>query len=74
MDLINAQSAVLASLLPTSRLRRDRRGRPSRDPRDVVNGVRWVLPTGAQWQEPPDRCPSYIRPVIAGFKSLLGKT
>ena len=32
-------------------------GRPWRDPRDVVNGVLWVLRTGAPWADLPRRYP-----------------
>ena len=39
-------------LLPKPRLRRDRRGRPWRDPREVLNGILWILRTGAPWQGP----------------------
>src|SRR6187401_355025 len=59
MDLTDAQWAILAPLLPKPRLRRDRRGRPWRDPRDVLNGILWILRTGAPWADLPDRYPSY---------------
>ncbi len=59
MDLTEKQWAVLAPLLPKPRLRQDRRGRPWRDPRDVLNGILWILRTGAPWQDLPERYPSY---------------
>jgi transposase len=59
MDLTDAQWVILEPLLPKPRLRRDRRGRPWRDPRDVLNGILWVLRTGAPWKDLPDRYPSY---------------
>lgn len=59
MDLTDEQWSVLAPLLPAPRLRKDRRGRPWRDPRDVLNGVLWILRTGAPWKDLPDRYPSY---------------
>lgn len=59
MDLTDTQWEVLAPLLPKPRLRRDRRGRPWRDPRDVLNGILWILRTGAAWHDLPDRYPSY---------------
>lgn len=59
MDLTDAQWAVLAPFLPRERVRRDGRGRPWRDPRDVLNGILWILRTGAPWKDLPDRYPSY---------------
>jgi len=58
MDVTDEQWAVLAPLLapPT---RADGRGRPWRDPRDVLNGVLWILRTGAPWKDLPDRYPPY---------------
>ena len=47
MDLTEKQWAVLGPLLPKPHLRKDRRGRPWRDPRDVLSGILWVLRTGA---------------------------
>jgi transposase len=59
MDLTEKQWAVLGPLLPKPRLRKDRRGRPWRDPRDVLNGILWVLRTGASWADLPERYPPY---------------
>ena len=57
MDLTDAQWAVLEPLLPKPRRRPDGRGRPWRDPRDVLNGILWILKTGAPWHDLPDRYP-----------------
>lgn len=35
--------------------RKRRTGRPGRDPRVMLNGVMWVLSTGAPWRDLPER-------------------
>jgi transposase len=60
MDLTDDQWAVIEPLIPEEeRLNEPRRGRPWRDPRDVLNGVLWILRTGAPWQDLPKRYPPY---------------
>lgn len=46
-------------MLPKPKVREDKRGRPWRDPRDVLNGILWILRTGAPWADLPDRYPPY---------------
>ena len=58
-DLTDAQWAILDTLIPEPTLRRDGRGRPWKDRRAVLNGILWVLRTGAPWADVPDRYPSY---------------
>src|SRR5580693_5909621 len=50
MDLTDAQWAVLDPLFRPKR-RADGRGRPWQDTRAVLNGILWVLGTGAQRRE-----------------------
>jgi len=59
VDLTEAQWEFVEPLLPVYRRRKDGRGRPRQDPREVLNGALWVLRTGAQWQELPRRYPPY---------------
>jgi transposase len=59
MDLTDSQWKRLAPMLPKPRLRQDGRGRPWRDPRDVLNGILWVMRTGAPWHDLPSRYPPY---------------
>ena len=39
--------------------RSDGRGRPPKDTRKVLDGVLWILRTGAQWRELPAKNPPY---------------
>ena len=59
MDLTDEQWGVLEPLLPTPVKRADGRGRPWRQPREVLNGILWVLRTGAPWHDLPERYPPY---------------
>ena len=59
MDLTDEQWAVLKPLLPAVKRRPDGKGRPRRDSRAVLNGILWVLRTGAPWQDLPSRYPPY---------------
>ena len=58
-DLTDTQWAILDAIIPEPLRRRDGRGRPWRDRRTVLNGILWVLRTGAPWADVPDRYPSY---------------
>jgi transposase len=71
MDLTDEQWAVVAPLLPRPRRRADGRGRPWRDPRDVLDGILWVLRTGAPWHDLPTRYPSYSN--LPSALSVLGR-
>jgi transposase len=59
MDLTDEQWEVLEPLIPDPPQREDGRGRPWRDPRDVINGILWILRTGAPWKDLPERYPPY---------------
>ncbi len=59
MNLTERQWRIVSSLLPEPRVREDGRGRPWRDPRDLLNGILWVLRTGAPWQDLPPRYPPF---------------
>jgi transposase len=56
-ELSNEQWRWLAPLLPPEHS--GRRGRPYVKHRRVLNGILWVLTTGAQWAEMPRRYGSY---------------
>src|SRR4051794_11085639 len=59
MDLTNEQWEVLEPLIPEPVRRADGRGRPWRNSRDVLNGILWILRTGAPWKDLPERYPTY---------------
>ena len=59
MDLTNEQWEVLEPLIPDPVRQADGRDRPWRDSRDVLNGLLWVLRTGALWRDLPERYPPY---------------
>ena len=60
-DLSDSQWAVLDPLIPEPSRRKDGRGRPWRARRPVLDGILWVLRTGAPWADLPDRYPPYQR-------------
>lgn len=59
MDLTDVQWKLIEPFIPAPKRKPGGRGRPPRDPRDVLNGILWVLRTGAQWKDLPDRYPPY---------------
>jgi transposase len=59
MDLTEEQWHVLEPLSGEMPRHTDGRGRPWRSIREVLNGIRWMLRTGAQWADLPERYPPY---------------
>ncbi|MEM7159087.1 MAG: IS5 family transposase [Myxococcota bacterium] len=59
MPLADKQWEFLVPLFPPEELEGGRPGRPFRDAREVLDGVLWVLRTGAQWNEMPSKFPPY---------------
>ncbi len=55
MDMTDEQWNVVGAILPEDPVRPDGRGRPWSDRRTVLNGVLWILRTGAPWQDLPPR-------------------
>ena len=58
-ELTDEQWAVIEPLIPEPPRRDDGRGRPWKDTREVMNGVLWILRSGARWQDLPERFPPY---------------
>jgi transposase len=53
------QRDLLEPLIPEPPRREDGRGRPWRDPRDVLNGILRILRAGAPWEDLPERYPPH---------------
>jgi transposase len=51
-DLTNMQWERLQPLLPPQK---PKRGRPAVEPRRILNGILWILRTGAPWRDLPER-------------------
>ncbi|HEX7362246.1 MAG TPA: transposase [Bryobacteraceae bacterium] len=58
-DLSDEQWEILEPLIPEPQRRKDGRGRPWRDRREVLNGILYILRTGAPWADLPKRHPPY---------------
>jgi transposase len=59
-ELTEEQWPIIQPLIPTPPSRADGHGRPWRDAREVLNGILWILRSGARWQDlrgcfPPDQ-------------------
>ncbi len=59
MELTQEQWAAVRELIPEPPRRADGRGRPWRDTRAVLEGIVWVLRSGARWKDLPERFPPY---------------
>jgi transposase len=59
MELTDEQWSRIEPLVSSRTLKKDGRGRPPRDPREVLNGILWILRTGAPWKDVPQRYPPY---------------
>jgi len=57
MDITNEQWQRIAKFIPKSKAQPGKSGRPPQNPRDVLNGILWILRTGAQWADLPDWYP-----------------
>jgi len=58
VELTDAQWARIAKLLPKPKAK-PKGGRPRANDRDVMEGILWVLRSGARWRDMPDRYPAY---------------
>ena len=51
-DLTGRQWRRIEPLLPAQK---PRTGRPGKDHRTIINGILWILRTGAPWRDLPER-------------------
>jgi transposase len=66
-DLTDFEWRVIEPLLPNKP-----RGVPRVDDRRVLNGIFWVLRSGAPWRDLPERCFSW-RPLGCRSKQTVGR-
>jgi len=59
MELTDEQWSIVQPLIPKPTVRKDRKGRPRVDARSVLNGMLWILWTGAPWKALPSEYPPY---------------
>lgn len=60
MQLTDEQWSVVQPLIPKPKVRKDRKGRPRVEPRRVLDGLLWILWTGAPWKALPSEYPPYV--------------
>jgi transposase len=58
-ELTDEQWALIEPLLPELPKRNDGKGRPWRENREIMNGILWILRSGARWKDLPDKFPPY---------------
>ena len=59
MDLTNEQWMRIEPIILKTSPAKDPRGRKPRPARDVMNGILWILRTGAPWKDMHSRYPPY---------------
>ena len=57
MDITDEQWQQVVTLIPEPKAGPGKSGRPPQNPRAVLNGILWILRTGAQWKDLPERYP-----------------
>lgn len=59
MELTDKQWEIIAPLLPRPRSGPGKKGRRQRNNREVLEGILWILRTGARWKDLPKEFPPY---------------
>ena len=71
MILNDEQWNAIKDIFPVAKSGPGRRGRPPRDYREVLDGILWVLRTGAPWADMPRDFPPYST-CFGRFKQWCG--
>ena len=58
-ELTDEQWALIEPLLAELPKRDDGKGRPWRSNREIMNGILWILRSGARWKDLPEKFPPY---------------
>lgn len=59
MELTDEQWSAIAPQLPSGKSGPGKRGRPRKDDRAILEGILWILRTGARWHDLPKEFPPY---------------
>ena len=59
MELTSEQWKRIEPIIKEDQPAKDPRGRKPKDPKEVLNGILWILRTGAPWKDLPQRYPPY---------------
>jgi transposase len=59
MRLSDKQWEKIKDLVPDGSVRSDGKGRPWKDKREVLEGILWIVKTGARWRDLPKEYPPY---------------
>ena len=59
MEMTDAQWAIVGPIVTARTPGKDPRGRKPGDPRPILEGVLWILRTGARWKDLPPHFPPY---------------
>jgi transposase len=59
VELTEQQWEIVKPYLPQHDVIQQGKGRPRVDPRQILEGILWVLRTGAPWKDMPGRYPPY---------------
>ena len=57
MDLTDKQWELIGPLLPAGKSGPGKKGRPRRNNREILDGILWIMRTGAPWKDLPGRYP-----------------